>query len=139
MTVLYPFVDADTVDAELLEELRRLYASAAPFAYQLARFGTFAAHLWLAPEPRERFVDLMELTCAQFPHCPPYGGAFAGSAPEPHLTIGEGPDVDALRAEADRVVAPALPVPCSAGSVTLLQEQTDGTWSERAAFQLGGR
>jgi 2'-5' RNA ligase len=139
VTILYPFVDADAVDADLVDELRRLYASTAPFEFQLARFGEFAAHLWLAPEPRERFVDLMALTCAQFPECPPYGGVFAQSAPEPHLTIGEGPDVDALRAEAERKVAPALPVPCTARSVTLLEEQTDGTWTERAAFPLGGR
>ena len=139
VTILYPFVAADEVDAALLDELDRLYASAAPFPFRLARLGTFDAHLWLAPEPRERFVDLMELTCARFPECPPYGGAFAESAPEPHLTIGEGPDVDALRKEADRTVAAALPLSCTAGSVTLLEEQADGTWSERAAFTLGGR
>jgi 2'-5' RNA ligase len=139
VTILYPFVTADAVDAQLLAELHRLYASAAPFAFRLANLGTFDAHLWLAPEPRERFVDLMELTFARFPECPPYGGAFAKSAPEPHLTIGEGVDVDALRVEADRTVVPALPLPCTAGSVTLLEERTDGTWSERAAFPLGGR
>jgi 2'-5' RNA ligase len=138
VTILYPFVDADAVDAALLDELRRLYASTGQFAFELAHFGTFAAHLWLAPEPRARFVDLIELTCARFPDCAPYGGAFAESAAEPHLTIGEGLDVDALRTSADRIVGPALPVPCRAGSVTLLEEQTDGTWSERAAFPLGG-
>ena len=139
MTLLYPFVDADAVDAALLDEIGRLYASATQFAFELAHFGTFPAHLWLAPEPRERFVDLIELTCARFPECAPYGGAFAESAPEPHLTIGEGPDVVSLRTKADRLVAPALPMACRVDAVTLLEEQTDGTWSERAVFPLGGR
>jgi len=42
--------------------------------------------VWLAPEPRERFVELVRTTCARFPEFPPYEGE--GGEPEPHLTIG---------------------------------------------------
>jgi hypothetical protein len=137
ITLLYPFVDADTVDAALLDEVRALYASSAAFAFTLARVETFAAHVWLAPEPRRRFIELIELTYARFPGCAPYGGKFAGSEPVPHLAIGEGPDVDALRREAERSLAGSLPLRCRAHTVSLLEEQSDGTWAERAAFALG--
>ncbi len=139
VTLLHPFVDADAVDAELLAALRALYASAAPFSFTLARVATFDAHVWLAPEPRERFVELIELTCSRFPECPPYGDVFAGSDPVPHLTIGEGDNVEALRDEAGRAFGGSLPLDCRADSVTLLEEHADGTWSASAAFLLGGR
>ncbi len=139
VTLLYPFVDADTVDAGLLAELRALYASAAPFSFALARLETFDAHVWLAPDPRQRFVALIALTCGRFPECPPYGGAFSDSDPVPHLTVGEGDDVEGLRDQAARALGGVLPLQCAAGSVTLLEEQADGMWSARAAFSLGGR
>jgi 2'-5' RNA ligase len=136
VTLLYPFADADSVDAELVETLRALYATARPFTFELSRVARFDAHVWLAPEPRERFIDLIERTCARFPDRPPYGGAFAGSEHVPHLTIGEGEDAEAICAEVERTID-CLPLPCAAHSVTLLEEHADGTWAPRAEFPLG--
>jgi 2'-5' RNA ligase len=139
VTLLYPFVAADRVDAALIESIRELYAGAAPFAFELAYVGRFEAHVWLGPEPKAWFVELIRLTWARFPECPPYGGEFAGEEPKPHLTIGEanGTGVDALAAIAERELGGRLPVVCAAGAVSLLEEQADGTWKRRAEFTLG--
>jgi 2'-5' RNA ligase len=139
VTVLYPLADADAVDGGLLAALEELCGAVEPFAFELARVARFDAVVWLAPEPRRRFVDLIEATCARFPERPPYGGEFAGSRPVPHLTVGEGEDVEAIAAAAERELAGRLPLACAASAVALLEERPDGTWAERAAFPLGGR
>ena len=139
ITLLYPFADADAVDGGLLATLGSLYAGAEPFPFELARVDAFEAHVWLAPEPKERFIELIRLTWERFPDSRPYGAAVADSEPVPHLTVGEGVDVEALRAEAERALGPALPIACTADSVTLLEEQPDGTWASRASFPLGAR
>lgn len=141
VTVLYPFVDADTVDGELLAELVELYGAVEPFDFELTEVGRFRAAVWLAPEPRARFVDLIELTCARFPDHPPYGGEFAGSEPIPHLTVAADGDTGlvAAAAAAERELAGRLPLACAARRVTLLEEQPAGTWGECAAFPLAGR
>jgi 2'-5' RNA ligase len=141
VTLLYPFVDADLLDAGLIARLEVLYAPVEPFAFELAHVDRFPAHVWLAPEPRDRFVDLIRLTCAHFPDNLPYGGLFADSEPRPHLTIGEANvdmGIDDLAAEANRTVGPGLPLPCTARTVSLLEEQPYGTWASRAELALAG-
>ena len=58
------------------------------FDIALVRVDRFEEHVWLAPEPSERFVALTELTAARFPDWPPYDGAFEEVIP--HLTVGCG-------------------------------------------------
>lgn len=136
VTVLYPFVEAEAVDGRLLERLSSHFAAFEPFEFELARIESFDAHVWLAPEPSERFIDVILRTCASFPEQPPYGGAFAGSVPTPHLTIGEG-DVALLLALAHRELGGRLPLGGRVETVALLEEQADGTWMQRAHFALG--
>ena len=139
VTLLIPFVPAEDVPEELLGELEALYASVPSFDFELARVERFDEVVWLAPEPRDRLVDLVELTYSRFPEHPPYGGLY--TSPEPHLTIGavtDGIDITALTAAAERRLAGHMPVRCSARAVSLLEAQADGTWAERTAFPLGG-
>jgi 2'-5' RNA ligase len=141
VTLLYPFVDANAVDNALLVRLRELYAPVRPFEFELTRIERFPAHLWLAPEPRERLVELIRLTCAHFPECQPYGGSVPEGEPTPHLTIGEAgedADVDGLATAAERDVGPGLPLSCAARTVSLLEERPDGMWDVRAELTLGG-
>lgn len=141
VTLLYPFADADTIDGALISSLVELYASVPPLDFELTRVRRFEAHVWLAPEPRDRFVNLIRLTCARFPEYPPFGGAFAPHEPEPHLTIGQASeeiDIAGLVAAAERELAGRLPALCAARAVSLLEEQADGTWAERTVLPLGG-
>jgi len=142
VTLLYPFATADAVDGGLISSLEELYASVRPFDFELARVGRFDAHVWLAPEPLDHFVELIRLTYENFPEYPAYGGEFAGSEPTPHLTIGgagERTDIAALASIAERELGGSLPLPCVARTVSLLEEQPDGTWAKRAELPLGGR
>jgi 2'-5' RNA ligase len=136
VSLLFPFAPVASVDDALLDAVRRLYAGAAAFDFALTRVGRFARHVWLAPEPKERFVELIRLSCARFPEYPRYGGEFDGREPVPHLTVGEADDVEALAQAAERELGPHLPVRGSIGSVTLLEEQPDLTWAARAEFPL---
>ena len=143
LTVLFPFVRADRVDAELEASLRALYAPFPPFAYALARVASFPGVAWLAPEPSAPFLDLMAATRAAFPDHPPYGDPTL--EPVPHCTVGgdAGEDVDdraleSMLAELREELGPALPIGCRAEAVTLLVEQADGTWRRGPAFQLRG-
>ncbi len=89
ITLVYPFADADRLDADLTSAVEAVHADVAPFEFDLARIECFDAHVWLAPEPKEPFLHLIRTTYAAFPEFQPYGGAFADSPPTPHLTVGE--------------------------------------------------
>ena len=100
--------------------------------------GHFPEHVWLAPEPRARWLELIGATCARFPGTPPYEGLF--DEPEPHLTIGEQTadhPTEEILATAERELVPALPLRFRVESVTLLEEQADATWSVARSFPLG--
>jgi 2'-5' RNA ligase len=134
VTIVFPFAPGAADDAGLLAGLAELYAEVAPFAIELARVERFPEHVWLAPEPRERFAGLIERTTARFPDYPPYQGAFAEVIP--HLTVGSGEGIEAIDEAARRELAPHLPLYGKATAVTLLEEQPDGTWVARASFPL---
>jgi hypothetical protein len=91
----------------------------------------------LVPAVRVDDVVRAEATCARFPACPPYGGAFA--EPVPHLTIGEATAETSTEAilEATRELEPALPLCFPVEAVSLLEEQHDGTWAFAMRFRLG--
>jgi len=125
ITLLFPFGD----DPEGLEEL---FAAAAPFDFELAHTERFAEPpiLYLAPEPAEPFLRLIEALIARYPEFPPFRGEY--TAIVPHLTIGY--DVPEEAAESLRL---SLPVRARAETVTWLEEQ-GGRWRERRRFALGG-
>jgi 2'-5' RNA ligase len=133
VTIVFPFAPVDVLDAAAVREL---YAAVPSFAFELARIERFPEHVWLAPEPQDRFVDLTSRTVERFPEYLPYGGAFAEVVP--HLTIASGETVDEAEAAARRELGPHLPIPVRATEVTLLEEQPDDTWAPRTAFALGG-
>ncbi len=135
VTVLFRFAEVPAIDDALLSSAQATYAGVEPSDVRLTRVERFPAHVWLAPEPRARFVQLTKLATACFPDYPPYEGAFAETVP--HLTIGSGDDVDAIAAAAETELAPLLPLRSRASAVALLEEQADGRWAERCSFPLG--
>ena len=136
VTVLFPFVPPDQIDAGVLARLRALFARSEPFDYRFARTAWFDdAVLWLAPDDPEPFRALTEAVHEAFPAHPPFGGLFEEVVP--HLTIGYGADRAALRAAEQAVVA-RLPIRGRAGAVVLLsQGEASGRWTRTAAFPLG--
>ena len=138
ITLLFPFVQASAVDDALRSDLAEFCATLAPFEAELARVGRFDRHVWLAPEPRDRFVELIRATRARFP---------ASGRPErergdpvPHLTIAAvdaGDSAERVAALARAELEPLLPFGFSVSSVSLLEEGTDGFWHELGRFGLG--
>ena len=143
VTVLCPFAPAASVGDGMRAELAAHFSGLAPFAAELTEVAQFDVAVWLAPRPRDRFVDLIAATCARFPDYPPYGGEFP--EPEPHLTVAElsdrsekiGDSVERVVERARVVLGPGLPFAFRVDAVTLLEEQGDGNWRESCRFGLG--
>ena len=126
VTLVFPFGD----DAE---ELEGLFSASAPFDFELARTARFEDEpvLYLAPEPAEPFVRLVESLAARFPDFPPYDGAHDTIVP--HLTVGW-----SVPAGVEAALAPQLPIRARAEHVTWFEEWEPGRWRERRRFALGG-
>jgi hypothetical protein len=140
ITVLYPFLPPDLIDADTRATLARLFASVPRFRFTLDRTCWFPGPvLWLGPADPAPFSALIERVVAAFPSCPPYGGQVAEVIP--HLTIGDGaPRAELEAAEAE--VRPYLPIEAEATSVTLMTGPPPGSaptaarWKAVATFPL---
>ncbi|MEU7894042.1 2'-5' RNA ligase family protein [Nonomuraea sp. NPDC049152] len=134
VTVLYPFLRRDRVDAEVESELRRLFAAFGPFDVTFRTTGRFPGVLYLAPEPAGPLRALTEAVWRRWPEAPPYGGRYPDAVP--HLTVADSAPADAFpEIEAD--LAAGLPFTARAGEVMLVAY--DGTaWRSELSFPLGG-
>lgn len=136
VTVLVPWVpQAELADGVAIAQdaLGALKA----FDAQLTRVERFPEHVWLAPEPRERFVELTRAIEARFPEHPPYGGAF--DELEPHLTIGEsaaGGSSSDLQRLAQAELGARLPLAFRVDRVTVLALQADEGWDPVTVLPL---
>jgi len=140
ITVLYPFLPPDLIDADTHATLARLFASVPGFRFTLDQTRWFPDPvLWLGPSDPAPFSALTGLVVAAFPSCPPYGGLVAEVIP--HLTIGDHAaraDLEAAEAE----VRPHLPIEAEAASVTLMTGPPPGSaspgnrWRSLATFPL---
>ena len=140
ITVLYPFLPPDLIDADTHATLARLFASVPGFGFTLDRTRWFPdSVLWLGPSDPAPFSALTGLVVAAFPSCPPYGGQVAEVIP--HLTIGDGaPRAELEAAEAE--VRPRLPIHAEATVVTLMTGPAPRSappaarWTTVATFSL---
>lgn len=138
ITVLFPFARVPALDGAMHDDLGEHFAAFEPFEAELTHVGSFEGYVWLAPEPRERFVELIAATCERYPAFPPYGGA--EGEPEPHLTIaaiGDGDDAEQIVEIARSELSPLLPFRFAVTCVSLVEEQADGTFDQPARFRLG--
>ena len=142
ITLLYPFVPPEQVDAGVVDELGELFSEVPTFAFTLsrtARFGEPGAAeqlLYLEPEPAAPFVSLTESLAARFPGFPPYAGAH--DAVVPHLTVAQSPD-DGLISTIEAALAPGLPIETEAREATLMEQGRDGMWRVRERFVFASR
>ena len=133
ITVLYPFVPTERLDETVLGGLRKLFASQAPFSFQLTRVARFPEVAWLAPEPSEPFAALTELVVERYPDYPPYEGIHDEVIH--HLTVAEG-GIE-LQDEVETALTPLLPLQADAKSVSLLVEDENERWHLRERLPLG--
>ena len=132
VTVLYPFVPARRAGRATERAVAELAGGAAPFRFRLAALGTFPGVHFLAPDPPDPFVALVEAAWHRWPGCPPYGGAY--DAIVPHVTVAHGD-----RSPADPAhLAARLPISAHATELQLLDRHR-GRWRLRRRFPLGDR
>jgi hypothetical protein len=139
VTVLYPFAPPDELGDRLFTRIARAVSTCAPFDATFASTDWFGEDVvWLAPEPRQAFADLIAAVTAEFPEFPPYGGAFDEVVP--HLTIGHGgADILQRLQAAERDVRRSLPVQARISHVSLLAgAMRPDTWRTVRTFPLGG-
>jgi 2'-5' RNA ligase len=135
ITVVPPFFRDLDADGELTAVMAEHFAGIPGFAARLVSVGRFRRHVWLAPDPRERFVELMMSARRRFP------GLFRDEEgePVPHLTVAEIAKGDSTRrvyelAEAE--LGPRLPFEFEVREVGLYEVRPDG-WYEVRSFTLG--
>jgi hypothetical protein len=136
VTVLYPFVPPDAVDARVIGALAEAVGSVPAFDVSFDRTAWFDERvLWLAPSPPDPFRDLTRAVWARFPDHPPYGGAHDDVIP--HLTVGHDVPVAELRAAAGAIV-PRLPIRARVTRAWLLRGSAEpGSWQRVVDLPLG--
>lgn len=135
VTVLFPFVPAAEIDADVVAGIRALAGRVEPFAFELGQLRTWPGVLYLEPQPSSPFVELTEAFVAAYPDYPPYGGAHETVVP--HLTVAQG-EPAALTA-AKREIRPSLPFTGQARELLLLAERQPDAWVSAARIPLGAR
>ena len=135
ITIVPPFLRDVAADDELATDMSGHFAKIERFAAELVSVGRFRRHVWLAPEPRERFVDLIAATHRRFP------GLFRGDEkePVPHLTVAEIAKGESMRRVLDHAedeLGPRLPFRFDVREVGLYEVRPEG-WYELRRFALG--
>lgn len=135
VTVLYPFLPPERLDAGVLAAVRATVAAVPAFDLVLRQTRRFGDHvLWLAPEPDAPFRALTAGVWARFPDFPPYGGEYEDVVPHLTVTVGQPPEV--MGAAAERV-RPWLPIAARVDAVRLLVGRPDRDgWRTVAEFPL---
>ena len=139
LTLLYPFVPADSLGESHLASLRELFASLAPFSFGIARVAQWegGGAVYGVPEPDQVLRATMGALWARFPECPPYGKP--GSDPPPHasLTLDGGDDPGSLRARVEERLRDVLPVQFEIDEAALIEEFETDRWRLRETFRFG--
>jgi 2'-5' RNA ligase len=137
VTVLHPF--APNLDDAIAGTLDRLCARIQPFDAHFTSTGRFPGGVvWLDPQPKDRFVSLMQPVQQAFPDWPPYGGAY--DEPVPHLTIASGVDevvADGVERDVVRQLTERPTIAMSVRHLTLLEEGHDLRWTIGRTWPLG--
>jgi len=135
VTILPPFVREVDDDDALTADLERHFAGTSRFDGSLTEVGRFRRHVWLAPAPHDRFVDLLTSARDRFPDLVRDGDR----DPLPHLTIaeiGKGESTRHVFEQAEEELGPLLPIRFEVDEVGLYEVRRDG-WHEVRRFPLG--
>ncbi len=138
VTVLAPWIPPDQLTEADLDAVGQLVKSWQPFEVSFGTFGQFEngdefdVH-YLAPEPADPFLGLVDDICAVWPEYEPYEGAFDDVIP--HLTVST--TAKPKRAAKIReAIEPQLPVQVTATALSAV-EVRDDRYSLIRSFPLG--
>ena len=131
ITLIYPFLPADLLDASVRRRVARALAPHRRFTFRLSGIRRWPNSHYLAVEPVLPFEAIVRSLVEVFPEYLPYAGEFEYV---PHVTIAEGDDRSLARLARD------LSVPVDEQDVTrilVIAQGRDGTWRYRWTFGLG--
>lgn len=137
ITILWPFLPPDDIGDDFLQKLKGFFSGFSAFDLRLGRTDFSDRTLFLAPEPPEPIVAMINAVTRLFPDFPPYNNPEWD--PLPHLTVAYGRDrmeLEAIAGEFQREVGSMLPIRTSVTKVWLLDYRGEG-WKRRCAFDLG--
>ncbi len=133
VTVLFPFLDLDRIDAAVVVELRRIFAAHPAFDIEFHRTGRQPDLVYLSPEPAGPFSRIIQDVVTRWPQCPPYGGKYPDTPP--HLTVALR-QPDHVLDQISRDLSPHLPFSATVSRIDLVG--FDGrSWNLHTSFHLG--
>jgi 2'-5' RNA ligase len=133
ITLLYPFVPPDGIDAAVERAVAEVVAGFDAFDFTLRDVRSFAdGVVYLAPEPEQPFTALTAAFGARWPEHPPYGGGYDTVIPHLTVAMANAVPVNAL----ETVLRANLPVSSRATEVWLMEGRVGDGWVRRAAFPL---
>lgn len=135
ITVLYPFMPPERIDASVLSAIQMAVARSTPFEFSLEHVGRFPDAVYLSPDPASPFVRLTQCLVRAFPDYQPYGGRFDSVVPHLSVARGNSNDIAVAEQEISNVIASAGPIVCVCSSVLLIENAT-GKWRHMHEFSL---
>lgn len=137
VTVLYPFIPPAQLDEDAFSAIERALSGLAGFEVAFSRTAWFGEQvLWLAPEPDDPFRLVTSRLIEAYPDYPPYGGAIAD--PIPHLTVGDGSPIQALR-QAEEAIRARLPIVALVTHVSVMTGSfAEDSWKTVSRIRLAG-
>jgi len=135
VTILYPFMAPELIDAEVLSTLQRIATSVPSFNYRMARTKRFPVALYLDPDPGAPFSALTDGIFHAFPDYPPFDGKF--DTVVPHVTVAHGDEPLLCEIEVElRIALPGAGVVARCDEMVLI-ENGSGRWEQMQVFALG--
>ncbi|NIH87926.1 2'-5' RNA ligase family protein [Amycolatopsis granulosa] len=137
VTVLYPFVPPQDIDARTVADLEAALIGIEAFDCAFSQVGWFGSEVvWLAPEPDAHFRALTRAVCERFPGHRPYDGRHPDTVP--HLTVADHRTGDAhTRRRAAEDAAAVLPIHARIDRVRLVAgDDEHGPWRTVTEFAL---
>jgi hypothetical protein len=140
VTLMYPFLERDSIDETVRTALRLMFNPMRPFDVTFERSTRDDGLLYLPPEPPAAFVALHQLIRRTWPTMLPYEGKY-GNVYKPHLSIAYGAegrlDPDGVFGPMEEALSAHLPLRSQARSVWLVV-RLDNHWVHQGTFALQG-
>ncbi|MFC7344976.1 2'-5' RNA ligase family protein [Saccharopolyspora griseoalba] len=132
LSLLYPFVQADSLDDHVITELTSIFAEQAPLPVKFAACHRRGAFVALRPEPSDGVEALASAVQRRWPDVVPYEGRYDA---DPHLTVAMH-TTEERAAIIERELVPEW-VPLSAELREAWLVEFDGQWHLRHRLTLG--
>jgi 2'-5' RNA ligase len=136
VTVAFPFLPLESVTADAVRKLSKLFEETLSFDFELSEIRWFDTNVvYVAPSNEGTFRSIIETLQRMFPDFHPYDGAFDSVVP--HVTLSEHGSL-ADRQAVGRQAPEYLPISARASHVWMMSnERWPDEWSIVKIFQLG--